>query len=199
MKINIYEPEVTAEDQQTMISAIESGWVSSLGPFVEKFEKRFSEYTEIKYCSSCSNGTVALHLALLVLGIGQHHRVGVPSFTYVASANAITYVNATPVVLDVCPKTWNIDVDQLANEELDQLDCIIMVDIYGVPSITKEQYKRLKSHGVLVLNDCAESLGSKVLEKHVGSNCDIATFSFFGNKTITTGEGGWSLQTIGHL
>lgn len=190
MKIKIYEPELTDADRQTMVEAIESGWVSSLGPFVGKFEQKFAKYTGIKYCSSCSNGTVALHLALLALGIKSGDRVGVPSFTYVASVNAISYVNATPVIFDVCAKTWNIDIDCLTDEELDSLDCLVTVDIYGLPSITEQQYKRLKSHGVSVVNDCAESLGSRIDGVHVGAYCDISTFSFFGNKTITTGEGG---------
>lgn len=190
MKINIYEPWLTDDDRQAMFDAIESGWISALGPFVKKFEKKFAEYTNIKYCSSCCNGTVALHLALLALGIKPGCRVGVPSFTYIASVNAISYVNATPVIFDVCPKTWNIDINSLTDDDLDNLDCIIMVDIYGLPSVTEQQYNRLKYHGVSVVNDCAESLGSRVDGVHVGSHCDISTFSFFGNKTITTGEGG---------
>ena len=173
-----------------MIEAIDSGWVSSLGPFIKKFESRFSEYTDIPFCSSCSNGTSALHLALRALNIGPGDKVGLPSFTYVATANAVKYVGAEPVLFDVGISSWNLALDEVTDLELKELSCMILVDVYGAPSITRKQFERLRRHRVLIVNDCAESLGSYIEDLHVGHFCDIATFSFFGNKTLTTGEGG---------
>ena len=190
MRIPIYEPELTDADKKLMQAAIESGWISSLGPYIKEFEDRFSNYTGLPYCVSCSTGTSALHLALKSLNIGPGHRVGIPSFTYVATANAVKYVGAEPVFFDVSYASWNLNIDDLADEHLEQLDCIILVDIYGLPSLSELQFKRLKQLGILVVQDCAESLGAFIDGKHVGHFCDVATFSFFGNKTLTTGEGG---------
>lgn len=190
MRIPIYEPDLTCADKKLMQAAIESGWVSSLGPYIKEFEERFSEYTSLPYCVSCSTGTAALHLALKSLNIGPGHRVGIPSFTYVATANAVKYVGAEPVFFDVSAASWNLNIDDLTDEQLEKLDCIILVDIYGSPSLSKLQFNRLKRFGLLVVQDCAESLGARIDGKHVGHFCDVATFSFFGNKTLTTGEGG---------
>ncbi len=190
MRIPVYEPDLTPEDKKLMQEAIESGWISSLGPFIKEFEDRFSEYTELQYCVSCSTGTSALHLALKSLKIGPGHRVGIPSFTYVATANAVKYVGAEPVFFDISATSWNLNIDELTDQHLKNLDCIILVDIYGLPSLSKLQFERLKRLGILVVQDCAESLGAFIDGKHVGHFCDVATFSFFGNKTLTTGEGG---------
>ena len=193
--IPIYEPFLGTEELALVTDAVNSSWISSQGVFIEEFSKMLGEYISPEgQVSLCSNGTVALHLALIAAGVGSGDKVIVPDFTYVASINAILYVGATPMVVDVDEKTWVMDIQNISDAFLSQAKAIILVDVYGYPSLSKADSIYLKKYDLTIIQDCAESLGSFLDKKHTGSYADFATFSFFGNKTITTGEGGavWS-------
>ncbi len=169
---------------------IRTGWVSSKGRFVSKFEDDFSNFLGVKRSTSVSNGTVALHLALKVLGIGPGDEVIVPTLTYIASVNAISYVGATPIFVDSESDTWNIDPNLISEKISHKTKAILLVHLYGAPCNMEAIIKICKDKNLYLIEDAAEAFGTKQDGKYVGSFGDIATFSFFGNKTITTGEGG---------
>ncbi len=189
-KYPIYQPDLSGNEKLYVNQALDSGWISSKGEFIEKFTNKFSEYLGVGYTIPVFNGTVALHLALDALGINQGDEVIVPTFTYIASVNAIKYVNATPVFVDSDPTTLQICPESIKKKITSQTKAIIVVHLYGHPADMGEIMKIAKEHKLLVIEDCAESLGAKYKGKHTGTFGDAATFSFFGNKTITTGEGG---------
>lgn len=154
------------------------------------FEKKFAEYVGTKYALSCFNGTVALHLALLVYDLKENDEVIVPIFTYIATANAVKYCNAKPVFVDIDEKTWNIDPKKIEEKITKKTKGIIVVHIYGYPANMKEIKKIAKRYNLFVIEDAAEAHGALIGNKRVGAIGDIGCFSFFGNKIITTGEGG---------
>ena len=189
-KTPIYEPYLVGNEKKYVLDCLDTNWISSRGDYVQRFEKAFSDYVGNVTSTTCSNGTVSLHLALLALGIGEGDEVIVPSFTYVASVNAIKYVGAKPVFVDCNPKTWNVDLNNIKSAITPLTKAIMCVHIYGVPCNIEKICKFAKLNGIRVIEDCAEALGSQSNNLHVGNFGDIASFSFFGNKTITTGEGG---------
>ena len=162
MPIPIYKPFLDSVETNLVNKAIESGWISSLGEYIDIFEIGFKSYTGFKEVTTCCNGTVALHLALLALDVQPGDKVIVPSFTYVATANAIKYVGAVPVFVDCELQSWNIDFSSINEKDLTSAKAIIAVDIYGNPSIDQSTYDFLKSYNLSIVNDCAESLGSFV-------------------------------------
>lgn len=190
MKYPVYIPSITEREKKNVIECIESTWISSKGKFVDDFEKKVEEYTGAKHAISVFNGTVALHLALEILGIGQGDDVIVPDFTYIASANAVKYTKANVVLADVCSSTWNIRVQDIKEVITPNTKAVIITDIYGNPPEMDEIIAFCKAKNIFVVADSAESIGATYKEKKTGSFADISTFSFFGNKTITTGEGG---------
>jgi perosamine synthetase len=181
---------LTGNESKYVNECLESTWISSKGEFIERFEKDFSRYSTIKHTVAVSNGTVALHLALLALGIGPGDEVIVPAFTYVASVNAIVYVGAKPIFVDSLSDSWQMDPSQIKDRITGSTKAIMAVHVYGQPCEMDDIMSIAKENGLMVIEDCAEALGSIYKGKHVGSFGDISTFSFFGNKTITTGEGG---------
>lgn len=192
MKVNIpiYKPFFSGEEKTLVNDCLDSTWISSKGKYINVFEEEFSKYTGIKKSSTVSNGTVALHLALLALDIKEGDEVIVPTFTYVASVNAIKYVGATPVFIDSESDFWQLSIDDLKKKITSKTKAIMAVHIYGHPCDMKELSIIAKENNLFVIEDCAEALGSYISDEHVGNFSDISTFSFFGNKTITTGEGG---------
>lgn len=190
--IPIYKPIIAETAKQYVNECLESSWISSKGKYVKMFEDRFSLKTDIKYATSCCNGTSALHLSLAALGIGEGDEVIVPTFTYIASVNAIRYTGATPVFVDCLKDTWQIDPDDVKKKITSKTKAIMVVHLYGHPADMSEiQYMaHNRKRPLFIIEDCAEAFGSKYLNKHVGQFGDIAAYSFFGNKTITTGEGG---------
>lgn len=188
--IPISEPNIGSLEVKYVSDAVKSGWVSSLGKYIVEFETKFSKYCERKYGVVTSNGTVALHLALLALDIGKGDEVIVPNFTFIATANAVTYTGAKVVLADIESDTWNIDPKQIEKLITKKTKAIILVPLYGHPCEYKEILAIAKKHKLKVIEDAAESHGAMYDGKKVGSFGDISCFSFYGNKTITTGEGG---------
>lgn len=193
IKIPIYKPFLGEEELKNVESCINSSWISSKGSFIKKFEDQTKEYVESNYASSVSNGTVALHLALLAAGIGPGDEVITTNFTYVASTNAILMVGAIPIFNEIDPLTWNIDTKQIEKNISSNTKAVLVTNVYGVLCDFDELSNICKKNNLLLIEDAAESFGATFKEKKSGSLADISTFSFFGNKTITTGEGGMVL------
>jgi len=189
-KISIASPVLSGNELAYVTECIKTNWISSQGKYVRLFEDLFSKYHSDYQTLAVSNGTVALHLALLALGIGKDDEVIVPNLTFAASANAVLYTGATPILVDIDPINWNIDVSKLENCITPKTRAIMPVHLYGNPCNMDLIMRFAKIHNLIVIEDCAEALGSYYNEKPVGTFGDAATFSFYGNKTITTGEGG---------
>jgi perosamine synthetase len=189
-KIPVYEPMMMGNEKKYVNECLDTNWISSKGKFVGEFESKFAEYIHCKHAITVSNGTVALHLALLALGIGEGDEVIVPTLTYIASVNAIVYTGATPVFVDSLNDTWQIDPEDVKRKITKNTKAIMAVHLYGHPCAMDELVGVAKQNNLFLVEDCAEAFGSKYKNQHVGTFGDIATFSFYGNKTITTGEGG---------
>jgi perosamine synthetase len=188
--IPVAEPVIGNQEARYVMSALKSTWISSSGAFIDKFESSFAQFCNVRYATSCSNGTAALHLALLALDIGSGNEVILPSFTFIATANAIRYVGAIPVFVDIDPKTWNIDPEQIEKKITSRTKAIIPVHIYGYPSDMDKIKKIARKHSLGIIEDAAEAHAATYKNQTVGTIGDIGCFSFFGNKIITTGEGG---------
>jgi len=186
----IMQPLLNGNELAYLSDCIKTGWISSQGAYVKRFEKEFAAYCDAQYPVAASNGTVALHLALAAFDIKAGDEVIVPDLTFAASINAVIYTGATPVIVDVDKTTWTISVEDIEKNITPRTRAIMPVHLYGHPSHMDEVMALAKKHNLLVIEDAAEAIGGKYKNKHVGSFGDAATFSFFGNKTITTGEGG---------
>ncbi len=190
IQIPVYQPSLTGNEKKYVNECLDSTWISSKGKYVTEFEKKFSEYIGVRHSTTVSNGTVAIHLALLALGIGEGDEVIVPTLTYIASVNAIAYTGATPVFVDSLENTWQMDPEDVKRKITKKTRAIMVVHLYGHPCEMEQLCSIAKENNIFIVEDCAEAFGSLYKDKHVGSFGDISTFSFFGNKTITTGEGG---------
>jgi perosamine synthetase len=188
--IPVSKPAFLGREREYTLDCLDSSWISSNGPYLGRFEKNFSEYLGVKHAIVCANGTVALHLALLAAGIGRGDEVIIPTLTYVATANAVTYTGATPVLADSEPDTWNLDPNKIEMLITDRTKAIIPVPLYGHPCDMDLIIRIAKKFGLIVIEDAAEALGAEYKKRKCGSIADISTFSFYGNKIITTGEGG---------
>jgi len=188
--IPISKPALVGNELRYVTDCLQSGWVSSLGKYVTGFEEAFAEFCGTEHAVTCSNGTTALHLALLALGVQPGDEVIVPTLTYVATANAVTYCGARPVFVDGEPDTWNMDPAQVEALITPRTKGIIVVHLFGHPVDMDTIMDIARRHGLFVVEDAAEAHGAIYKGRRVGSIGDAATFSFFGNKIITTGEGG---------
>lgn len=189
-KIPLYQPSLSGNEKKYVNECLDSTWISSKGEFIPLFERKFAEYIGARHAASVCNGTVALHLALLALGIGPSDEVIVPTLTYVASVNAISYTGATPVFVDSLPDTWQMDPNDVKCKISQRTKAIMIVHIYGHPCDMEALTDIARKKNLHIVEDSAEAIGSKFKGQHVGTFGSIGTFSFFGNKTITTGEGG---------
>jgi len=189
-KYPVYQPNLSGNEKKNVLECLDSTWISSKGKFIQQFEVNFSKFTGIKNSVAVSNGTVALHIALLALGIGKNDEVIVPTFTYIASVNAIQYTGAKPVFVDSDKDTWQIDTKKIEEKISEKTKAIMAVHIYGHPCDMDELLRITNKYNLFLVEDCAEAIGSYYNDKHMGSFGHISTFSFFGNKAITTGEGG---------
>ncbi|NMC29329.1 MAG: DegT/DnrJ/EryC1/StrS family aminotransferase [Pelolinea sp.] len=189
-RISIAAPVFCGNEKKYVNDCLDTTWVSSIGKYVDEFEYKFAEFCQVKHAISCSNGTVALHLAMLAYDIKPGDEVIVPTFTYVATANCVKYCGATPIFVDSDPETWNINPKLIEKVISPKTKGIIVVHIYGHPVDMDPIIKIAKKHHLFLVEDAAEAHGAEYKGKKVGSVGDIGTFSFFGNKIITTGEGG---------
>jgi len=192
-KIPIYRPYLGEEENKMVAECMQSTWISSQGKFIQAFERSVEEYTGAGHAIAVSNGTVAIHLAMLALDIGPGDEVITTNFTYVASSNSILYVGATPVFVDIDPLTWNLDPSQIEAKISPATKAILYTNVYGAPADYKELEKIATKYNLYLIEDAAESFGASHGNKMSGTLGDISTYSFFGNKTITTGEGGMVL------
>jgi len=186
----IAEPDIGFKEYSNVIQAMDSGWISSKGPYIETFEKKFSNFLNGGYCVSTTSGTTALQLGMSTLGISKNDEVIVPSLTFAGSINAIINCGAKPVICDVDLNTWTISLNIIKKLITKKTKAIMIVHIYGQPCKIDEIKKLCKSRNILLIEDCAEALGAKYKNRLVGLDGDCSCFSFFANKTITTGEGG---------
>lgn len=198
-KIPVAEPDLSDLEEQYLVEAIRSGWVSSIGPFIDRFEREFADFCGVRYCVALANGTVALHVALLAAGVGPGDEVIVPDMTFVATAAAVRHVGAEPVLVDVDPETLTLDVELAARAVTARTKAIVPVHLFGVPADMVALRALARERGLFLLEDAAEAHGAKIGGKPVGSLGDAATFSFYGNKLITTGEGGCVVTDDGAL
>jgi len=191
--IPVAEPLIGEYELKLVTEAVKSGWVSSKGKFIAEFEEEFAKYIGTEYGIATPNGTAALHLALVSLGIGPGDEVIVPTLTFAAVANAVIYVRAKPVFVDSHPDYWCIDPNKIEEKITKRTKAIIPVHLYGHPCDLEFVIEAARNHELYVVEDCAEAHGAEYKSKKVGSFGDISCFSFYGNKIITTGEGGMCL------
>ncbi len=183
-------PNLNGNEFKYLTDAFMSTWISSSGEYIGKFESEFAKYSDAKYGVACSNGTVAIHLALVALGIGEGDEVIVPDLTFAATINAVLHSFATPVIVDVEEDSWCIDPKEIEKAITSKTKAIIPVHLYGQPCDMGAIMEIAKKHNLKVIEDCAEAHGAMYGGQKVGSFGDIGCFSFYGNKIITTGEGG---------
>lgn len=188
--IPVYRPDLSGNERRYVLDCLDTTWISSLGAYIGRFEAALAETTRARHAIAVCNGTVALHLALHCLGIGPGDEVIVPSFTYIASVNTIAQTGATPVFAEVREADWLLDPAALAPLLTPRTRAILPVHLYGAACDMPAIMDFARRHGLAVVEDAAEALGSTLHGRHLGSFGDIGTFSFFGNKTVTTGEGG---------
>jgi perosamine synthetase len=189
----VAEPLLDGNEETYVLECIRSGWISSQGHFVGRFERAIAEFHQLPHALAVSNGTAALHLALLSLGVGPGDEVIVPDLTFAATASAVIQAGAEPVLVDVDPETWTIDVSATARAVTSRTRAIIPVHLYGHPCDMSALTEVARERELVVVEDVAEAFGARAGGRLVGTFGDAACFSFFGNKTVTTGEGGMLL------
>lgn len=189
-RVPVASPLLDGNERAYVEDCLDTNWISSQGAYVMRFEEEFKNYHEGFEAVSVSNGTVALHLAFLALGIGPGDEVILPNLTFAATINAVIYTGATPVLVDVELDSFNIDPSLLKEALTKKTKAIVPVHLYGQACNMGAIMEVAAQHDLYIIEDAAEAIGTKYCERPVGVFGDAATFSFFGNKTITTGEGG---------
>jgi perosamine synthetase len=188
--IPVNEPLLDGNEMKYLAECIETGWISSEGPFVGQFEEKFAERVKRKHGIAVCNGTAALDAAVAALGIGPGDEVILPSFTIISCIAQIVRSGGRPVLVDSDAASWNMDVSQVASKITPRTKAIMAVHIYGLPVDMDPLLEMAERHGLTVIEDAAEMHGQTYKGKPCGSFGDISTFSFYPNKHITTGEGG---------
>ena len=188
--IPVCEPRLDGNEEKDLMQAVRTNWISSAGSFINEFESMFAGKVGAQHGVACSSGTTALHLALLALGVGKGDEVIVPAFTMIASPNAVLYAGAKPVLIDSEAGTYNLDLSQLESKITPRTKVIMPVHIYGHPVDMDKLLRIARKHDLYVLSDTAESHGAEYKGRPVGGLGDLSAYSFYGNKIITTGEGG---------
>jgi perosamine synthetase len=186
----VSQPSIGERELAYVSDAVASGWVSSIGRYIEQFESMFAAFCGTKHALAVSNGTTALHLALVTAGVKCGDEVIIPDLTFVATANAATYIGAKVVAIDIDPATLCMDPDALARAITPRTKAIIPVHLYGHPADMNAILDVANAHGVSLIEDCAEAHGAVYRGRKVGSFGKMGVFSFYGNKVITSGEGG---------
>lgn len=188
--IPVNSPLIAKNAKKYVLDCVNSGWVSSAGAYIEKFEEKFSEFLGVKYSVTTTNGTSALHLAIASLNIGKGDEVIVPDLTIISCALAVIYTGATPIFVDVEKTTGNIDPKKIEEKITKRTKAIMVVHLYGHPADMDPILSLAKKYNLKVIEDAAEAHGAEYKGKKVGGLGDIGCFSFYANKIITTGEGG---------
>jgi perosamine synthetase len=189
-RIPVAAPALVGREREYVLDCIDSTWISSSGRYIERFEKGFAQFCGVKHAISCCNGTVAVHLSLLAHGVQPGDEVIVPTLTYVATANPVVYCGGRPVFVDADPQTWNMDPERVAAAITARTRGIIVVHLYGHPVDMDPILAVAAENGLWVIEDAAEAHGARYKGRIAGSMGSISAFSFYGNKIITTGEGG---------
>ena len=188
-RIPISQPTLHGNEKKYVNDCLDTNWISG-GKYVNAFEEQFADFCQAKHAISVANGTVALHVALLGLGIEAGDEVIVPDLTYIASANSVMYCNAKPIFVDVDPVTWTIDPQDITRKLTNRTKAIMPVHLYGHPADMTPILEIARANNIAIIEDAAEAHGAEYNGQRTGSLGDIAAFSFYGNKIITTGEGG---------
>jgi perosamine synthetase len=188
--IPVFAPWLSENVRRYVLDCVDSGWISSLGEYVGRFEREFAAFCEARHAVATSNGTTALHLALVTLGIGPGDEVLVPDLTFVATANAVRYSGAMPVFVDADPITWTLDPADARRKVTARTRAIVPVHLYGHPADLDPLLELARTHDLRVVEDAAEAHGARYKGRRVGALGHVGVFSFYGNKIITTGEGG---------
>jgi perosamine synthetase len=189
-RIAVAHPVLQGNESAYVQECLETTWISSAGRFIGEFEKGFASFCDVPHAVATNNGTTALHLTLVALGVGPGDEVVIPTLTYIATANAVRYCGATPVLADADPRTLNLDPAAVERALTPRTRAIIPVHLYGHPVDMDPLLELARSKGIAIIEDAAEAHGARYKGRRAGSLGDCATFSFFGNKIITTGEGG---------
>lgn len=190
IRFPVTEPHLDERDREHLMDAFDSGWISSQGPYLDRFERQFAGFAGTSHALATCNGTTALHLALMALQLKPGDEVIVPTFTYIASTNAVTYCGATPVLVDCSLDTWNLDPEAVEAAITSRTVGIMPVHLYGMPCDMDAIRTIANRHKLWIVEDAAEAHGATVNGHRVGSLGTIGSFSLFGNKIISTGEGG---------
>jgi perosamine synthetase len=197
--IPVYRPDLSGNERAYVLECVDTTWISSIGSFIPRFERALAEATGAPHAIAVCNGTAALHLSLHCLGLGPGDEVIVPSFTYIASVNTIAQTGARPVFCDSRRSDWLMDPDDVQTRITPATKAVLPVHLYGTICDMPELRRLAERHGLRIVEDCAEALGARLDGCHVGMLGDVGTFSFFGNKTVTTGEGGAVITRDGDL
>ncbi|MBN2164485.1 MAG: DegT/DnrJ/EryC1/StrS family aminotransferase [Pontiellaceae bacterium] len=188
--IPVNTPRLCGNEKKYLLECIETGWISSEGPFVQRFESEFSAYCNRKHGVAVANGSAALDIAVKAIGIGAGDEVIMPTFTIISPAQSVVQQGGIPVLVDSDPETWNMDVSQLEEKITPRTKAILVVHIYGLPVDMDPVIELARKHGLKIIEDAAEMHGQTYKGRKCGSFGDISVFSFYPNKHITTGEGG---------
>ena len=190
MKIPVAKPFVGKLEKKFAKDALDKGWISSNGKYIDKFETDIKKKLQAKNCVTCSNGTVALVMAMKALGVKYGDEIIVPDLSFSATINSVINVGAKPIICEIDKSTWCIDPKKVIKKITKKTKGIICVHLYGNPCDMDQLLKIKKKYNLFLIEDAAESFGSKYNKKFTGTLGDIGCISFFGNKTISTGEGG---------
>ena len=190
IKFPVSKPYITNKNILDVNKVLKSGWISSDGPEVIKFENKFSKLVNRKFSVSVSSGTAALEIAVKALNLKKNDEVIIPNFTIISNALAVIKQNAKPIPIDCNLDNWNIDIEELKKKISKKTKAIIITHIYSFPNNMDKIMNILKNKKIFIIEDAAEVIGLKYKNKICGSFGDISTFSFYANKQITTGEGG---------
>lgn len=188
--IPVNEPLLNGNEKKYLVECIDSGWISSEGPFIRRFEEEFAARIGRRHCIAVSNGSVALDAAVVALELGHGDEVIMPTFTIISCAAAVVRAGAVPVLVDCDPHTWNMDVSQIESRITARTKAIMAVHIYGLPTDMAPLQALADKHGLAIIEDAAEAHGQTYRERPCGSFGELSTFSFYPNKHVTTGEGG---------
>ena len=197
--IPVATPDLRGNEVHYVMDALLSTWISSSGKYIDLFEKRFSEFIGVKHGIATSNGTTAISLALAALEIGPGDEVIVPDLTFAATINPVLHLGATPVIVDIESESWCMDPQKMAEAITPKTRAVIPVHLYGQPCNMDAIASLCDQHNIAIVEDCAEAHGARYKQKMAGSYSAISCYSFFGNKLITTGEGGMCLTSSDEL